>query len=276
MKTVIKDITPQEAKQMLEHNPMNRKLNELICRSYAEQMKSGVWYSNGVPIIIDYEGNLKDGQHRLNAVIKSGVTMRNAVVIYINKDDAVCYDIGKVRSVKDTAALMGINSLNIKNTSIISMITFLIRRIKGRSSLVPKVWVIETIEKNEDLCDYIRINFINKCHQNNVRGLKNAGIIAALGAAYLNGYSLNELSHVCEVLTSGIIGNENDIGIIKIRDFLISNKFGGGRDFADETYFQMQRALKNHEKNIITKQLGKKREEYYKVPIDIMPEKYWE
>ena len=273
MKTEIREITPEDAKKILEKNPTNRKLNERVCRLYAEQMQSGSWYANGMPIIIDLDGNLRDGQHRLTAIVKSGVTMKNALIVYINNDDAACYDIGKVRSVKDTAALMGISSINIKNNSIVSMITFMLRRIKGKYGIIPKTLVIETVEENKDLCDYVRTNYISKSIPN-IRGLKNAGVIAAIGAAYLNGYALEQLSHICDVLVSGIVSSENDIGIIKVRDFAISNKFGSGTDFALEIYFHMQRILYNYEKNIVTKQLGKKKEEYYKIPIDIMPEKY--
>lgn len=275
MKTVIMDITPEEAKRMLGHNLMNRKLNEHTCRTYADDMRSGRWYSNGVPIVIDYDGNLRDGQHRLTAIVKSGITMRDALVIYTDKENAVCYDIGKPRTVRDTATLMGLTSSNVKNNSIISMITFMLRRLKGQHGIIPKTLIIETIEENEDLCDFIRLNYIAK-KMPNLRGLKNVGIIAAIGAAYLNGFSHEQLLHICDVIASGIISDDNDIGIIKVRDYVISSKFCTGKDYALEVYFHMQRAMKNHEKGIITKQLGKKREEYYKIPTDIIPEKYRE
>lgn len=273
MKTIIMDITPSDAENMLIKNPMNRNLNKRVVDLYVEEMKSGRWFSNGVPIFIDNEGNLKDGQHRLTAIKKSGVTMHNAIIVYVDKEDAVCYDIGKVRSTKDTAKMMGINNLNVKNNSVVSMITFMLKRIKGNFKLMPKTLIIEVINENEDLCDFIRECYIQKI-ATQIKGLKFAGITAAIAAAYLNGYNLVELTHICDVLSKGIISDENDIGIIKLRDYLLSNKYGSGTDYSTEIYFQMQRVLRNHEKGIITKQLGKKREEYYEIPVEIIPEKY--
>lgn len=273
METIIKNITPDDAERILSKNPMNRNLNKRVVDLYSEEMKSGRWYANGAPIFIDYDGNLKDGQHRLTAIVKSGVTMRNAIIVYLEKADAVCYDIGKVRSTQDTAMLMGINTVNIRNKSIASMITYMLKHLKGFFKLMPKTLVIDVINENEDLCDFVREAYLNK-NISAIRGLKIAGITAAIAAAWLNGYNSERLMHICDVLAEGIISDENDIGIIKLRDYLITNKYGTGTDFNNEIYFQMQRILRNHEKNIITKQLGKKRIEYYKIPIEIIPEKY--
>lgn len=80
MKTEIVLVTPAVAAEMLKFNTKNRKVRTDHVRRIAEDMKKGRWIDNGDTIAFDENGNLIDGQHRLNAVIMSGITVRMIVV----------------------------------------------------------------------------------------------------------------------------------------------------------------------------------------------------
>lgn len=67
----VESVTPEMAAQWLKHNPSNRPISQAHVAFLAEQIKSGEWVLNGVPIIF-VGRQLIDGQHRLHAVIKSG------------------------------------------------------------------------------------------------------------------------------------------------------------------------------------------------------------
>lgn len=73
-------ITPEIAKKYLEKNTRNyRSLSKNTVDTYAEDMKIGKWEENGECIAFYENGDLFDGQHRLHAIVKSGVTLRMMV-----------------------------------------------------------------------------------------------------------------------------------------------------------------------------------------------------
>ena len=88
MRTSVEQITPVVAAQLIdEHltpfikNDKNsqRRLNQVTVEEYARAMRSGVWILTHQGIAIDDNGLLIDGQHRLHAVIKSGVAVKMQV-----------------------------------------------------------------------------------------------------------------------------------------------------------------------------------------------------
>ena len=80
------DITPDMAAQMLERNTMNRNISQLNVTRYANDMASGAWEQNGETIKIAEDGTILDGQHRLWAIIESGVTVTMIVVYNVRKE----------------------------------------------------------------------------------------------------------------------------------------------------------------------------------------------
>ncbi len=82
LSTVIREISPELATKMLEGSYGNRKRRPHLVAVYAEAMKRGQWRTTHQGLAIDEAGNLLDGQHRLLAVVKSGVTVRMMVTTY--------------------------------------------------------------------------------------------------------------------------------------------------------------------------------------------------
>lgn len=73
------DITPEIAARLLQKNPHNRKITSGGVKKWAESMMAQRW-KVAQPILIDRNGNLLDGQHRLTAVIKTGMTIKMLVI----------------------------------------------------------------------------------------------------------------------------------------------------------------------------------------------------
>src|SRR4051812_3482650 len=67
------------ATAMLERNESNRPINDGRLRRWIDAMKRGEWKQNGDTIKITSCGILNDGQHRLTAVARSGVTIMTDV-----------------------------------------------------------------------------------------------------------------------------------------------------------------------------------------------------
>jgi hypothetical protein len=70
MKTTIKEITPQWAKQILEtRNPHNRRVSERFVDKLARDISNGAFVTTHQGIAFNENGDLLDGQHRLAAVV---------------------------------------------------------------------------------------------------------------------------------------------------------------------------------------------------------------
>lgn len=97
MKAEIVNVTPQLAAEFLEKNANNRSLSNAVVEHYAMQMRSGKWIANGETIKFGSNGELVDGQHRLQAIIQSGVTVTMVVVTGVPEGSKETIDVGKVR-----------------------------------------------------------------------------------------------------------------------------------------------------------------------------------
>lgn len=70
------DITPEIARSYLNHNGHNRPIRKFWVRELALRMKEGSFETRRDGLLIDENGNLLNGQHRLSAVIESGSTVK--------------------------------------------------------------------------------------------------------------------------------------------------------------------------------------------------------
>jgi hypothetical protein len=118
MKTEQILITPSMANKMLEMNTINRHLREHYVRALAMEMLEGRWIENtGIPILLNGDGTIIDGQHRLNAVVLANKAMRFTVTSGIQKDVIEVVDTQLPRKMADLFSMSG-----IKNYALVSSI----------------------------------------------------------------------------------------------------------------------------------------------------------
>lgn len=103
----IVNIDPDEAKRLLKSNAGNRRLDPGTVDRYAGAMRRGEWKLSHQGVAIDRDGVLLDGQHRLAAIVKAGVSIRLAVVRQVDRDAFSVLDTGKRRGAGDTLRLAG-------------------------------------------------------------------------------------------------------------------------------------------------------------------------
>ncbi len=106
MQCELKTITPAVAQELLALNVKNRAVNRLHVDSLAKEMKNGRWKVNGDTICLN-GSRLIDGQHRLHAVVVSGITIQSFVVTDLPSDVFDTKDVGKRRSPGDTLSVAG-------------------------------------------------------------------------------------------------------------------------------------------------------------------------
>lgn len=108
VRTDVEKITPETAQLWLDtKNQINRNIRLKVAESYAEQMKAGSFPNTGEPIIFDWDDQIVSGQHRLLAVVMSGVTLTMVVVRGVDPRVRDVVDTGVKRTLADTLKLHG-------------------------------------------------------------------------------------------------------------------------------------------------------------------------
>lgn len=95
------EVGPPLAQEYLKRNISNRAVRYGTVVAYTKAMTMGRWIANGPPITFDTNGNLIDGQHRLLAIIKSGITIRMMVCRYAPPESAKVIDTGMIKRMGD-------------------------------------------------------------------------------------------------------------------------------------------------------------------------------
>lgn len=94
-------IDPRLAEEMLKTSAGNRKIRQHQVDDLAAAISRGEWRSISQCIGFNVRGQLIDGHHRLNAVVKSGVSIETIVVYGLPLDAVDVTDIGVKRSYAD-------------------------------------------------------------------------------------------------------------------------------------------------------------------------------
>jgi hypothetical protein len=106
----VEKISPQLADAILsasKDHVKNRNVKDHHVEWLAGQMKAGKWMTNGEPIILDDEGLLLDGQHRLWAVVMADVTIETVVTRGVDRATFPTIDTGAVRNAADVIGMAG-------------------------------------------------------------------------------------------------------------------------------------------------------------------------
>jgi hypothetical protein len=102
----IQTVTPDLAAEWLQHNTSNRALRRNVVAGYVDEMRAGRWRLVSDAIGFDPSGELINGQHRLTAVVESGVTCTFLVMHNCPAEAKDLIDLGCSRTVADTLRMM--------------------------------------------------------------------------------------------------------------------------------------------------------------------------
>lgn len=220
-------VTPEMAKKFLEKNDVNRRYEPKRAASYSKDMLAGKWELNGEDIAISTSGNLKNGQHRLSAIIIANIPVKLGIKFDVPENITI-YDKGRNRSTSDTLAAKGFDK-NLSSSIIIAMIRL------HYTYCFSQMYVTDSeIE-----------NFINKhkYHLETVMNLlkgktttkhgtrlncKNAGILLPVFYALYSDVDETELNDFLEVLYTGLPTSLDQSSAIVLRNDIQSTKTEGG------------------------------------------------
>jgi hypothetical protein len=108
----LESITPSKAKKMMEKSSESKFVNRAPTNSfisrYAGDMEKGHWQPNtGETIKVTTDGIVIDGNHRLHAIVQSGVTVKVWVCRGIDPAMFQYIDQGNTRDLKDIMSIEG-------------------------------------------------------------------------------------------------------------------------------------------------------------------------
>jgi hypothetical protein len=102
----VEHITPELAAEILARtSTRNRKLSRNSLERYSSHLRGGQWRLNGETIKLTPNGQLIDGQHRLTAIMQTGIAADVLVAYNVSAEAQSSIDRGKARSIADTLTI---------------------------------------------------------------------------------------------------------------------------------------------------------------------------
>jgi hypothetical protein len=151
------DIGPELALELLKSNPKdNRNLRTEQVEKLSRDMAAGRWRVTGESIKFDTAGMLMDGQHRLNAVVRSGATIHTLMVVGLKPEAREVIDTQSTRTGRDALTFHGGHRKN--SATIVAAARIAILRESGlwtkandtTTPLITNSEIVEWIDDNDE------------------------------------------------------------------------------------------------------------------------------
>lgn len=105
--SVVAKITPAIAAEMLKHNIGNRTMTRNQIDLHILRLQNDEWVLTHHGIAFADTGVLNDGQHRLTAIVESGIAAPLQVTFGADRQEFLAIDGGKVRTVSNMLQIVG-------------------------------------------------------------------------------------------------------------------------------------------------------------------------
>lgn len=217
--TVTTDLTPELAELLLSNNPDNRNISLHKAVQYARDIDSGRWEHNGEPVIVADTGELNDGQHRCEAVIRSGRAITTQMTFGISRSTRGTVDVGLKRAIGQHLQMAGYVDCNHLGHAVALIVGFEAHGTLRKLKIDARPTTAEMLEwvANHEMGAHIKIgNSVGP-----MLGVSN-GMVAAIS------YILHKIDNkdAETFLESLKLGDGLPIGnpILSVRNQLIGNK----------------------------------------------------
>lgn len=116
-KMKIERVTPAMAEEWLrDHNPRNRHIVASAVMALVNDIKEGRWVTSHQGIAFGADGELYDGQHRLSAIMLSGITVDILVTRGLGPEARSIIDIGGAGGRRPTDILAITHDIHVSNS----------------------------------------------------------------------------------------------------------------------------------------------------------------
>lgn len=151
-------ITPNQARQMLQNmDHRQRPVAPSRVAKYARDMKDGKWLDSGETIKFNNGGQLIDGQHRLMAIVESGIAVDLLVARGVPDEAFLVIDTGKTRGWGDALAIDGVPAPICKAVATAAGLAIGYKAGQpGEAARVSNADVVEYVRKNPDIVSAVQ------------------------------------------------------------------------------------------------------------------------
>lgn len=264
-------IKPEFARFLLSTLKFNRNIKKNNIEKIRRAITQGDWKLNGETIIIDENGNLVNGVHRLTVSVRYGVSFKACIVFGVKEENAHTYDLNAIRRTADILAHKYSKYLPQYSKSIIPIWNFTNHLInlqrRGVNPVDAECLNYVSIGADEcerfyhnhkDGCDFI---VKNHCH---VKGLTKTGVWCAVLSAYESGYPVERLERWCEVFKTGFSTSNDEFQIVKFREKCQSDTLSGIASIYYYYRFTLY-SLKQFEKSSKSTVIKEAKTQYYRL-----------
>jgi hypothetical protein len=141
-------VTPDLARQWLGRNTGNRPLSSGVVNRYTNEMTNGRWRMTGDAIRFSNTGKLIDGQHRLTAVVRSGVSITSVVIFELEDSIFGLIDDGKPRGRSDVLYIEF--GLPVETTKLLSSSALLVHNYEN------EIYSFKGKISNNEIVEFVR------------------------------------------------------------------------------------------------------------------------
>lgn len=210
----LETVSPEMAEKWLNSNTgPQRTMRPGVAEKYAQDMRMGNWTECPDPVAFYKDGTLADGQHRLWAIVDSGISQKFYIVRDLSREAGLNIDTGLGRSLTDSMKVMDPSSNFFPELIAVCRAMDLGQRNANIS--VSNAVKLSVVERYEEAARWA------VSHGPRGRGIRSSMLLAAVGRAYLHEKDHDRLIKFGAVMTSGFPDEGvRDTAAIAFRNFL--------------------------------------------------------
>lgn len=204
-------VTPELAGRWIkEKNNRNRPLSKSFVDAYALDMAKGRWKKTHQNSIAFYkDGNLADGQHRLHAIVQSGVSVECMVFWGLESSDAYGIDAHRMRNTHDQIKIAGAEDWI--NKEIIATARMMMSNTRHARKPSPQE-IVEFCKKHKSALVFSMSNM--------PKSYFSAAVRVAVAIAYYH-ENQEKLQDWCEIAKTGMAFHPSDRSVISFRERML-------------------------------------------------------
>jgi len=213
----IETITPKMAQKWLDASDFSqRPISPKHVKSLATQMKQGKWKLNYEAYQLGPNGEVINGQHRLTAIVSSGVTVKGLVACDVPPDVFGTIDTGRRRNGADVLAMRGEKNCSLLSGALRVIIIYDVLEIYDhRSGLVTNDDILQGLDEHPEVREWVE-------RAQHCSGLIEVSIAAGFGYLFWK-KSAHEALEFFEQLSTGIELKQGS-PVLLLRERLASNR----------------------------------------------------
>ena len=241
----------------------NRNLSPTKVNQYAADMKNGRWQVTHQGIAFDVNGVLKDGHHRLHAIIKAGIPVDILVVENIPRE-ATLFDRGRPRDTRQFLKYNeGLPSYLTDNTAIAiaNLHSYMLHgdwKHKARSDFDIKDFLLD----HQDTM-LLTMQILSQTKEKARSGIKNAAFGYAIFCALKCGVSFEALRRFTHVAATGFSDGPGEYAAVIARNQTLAMRGVSSMGAKQDLCKNCQAAIKDYVLGVCRRKNYAAKEAYY-------------